>query len=802
MSSIINSAARRPRGTGDRRPARPASRPSARLCGLAAALGALLALLAARPVLPGAEARAEGLWQVYLYGNEVTSLAAEGETIWAATSGGLLRLRADGQITQWNRASLGLLSDTLRSVALDRSGRVWAGTATAGVSVFDPAAFAWTPFTSLLEPIPGDRIRHLRIRGDAPAETLLVAAEQGYAVLVDGNLRDACQEGVDICELGSYDIRDILPAGGELWFATAKGVVTSGAQGGLENRSSGLEGAALVRLARADSLYVAGTAPEMRRDSVWVWRGDHWGATGAIPGVPGVYTVHDLLAAGDTLFAATTGGVFRRVGGSWGPVGDLSPFATASGDTVQVTSLARTPSGRLYAGASHLGERKDGIWERTGDGWKQHRIAGPSLRQHYLSILFDEEGTLWLSAAQRRRIPHLTQVRRGDWTVLDGGTEGRLSAWTYRIRELGEDLWLAHCCCEDLAGCRMERVAGKSGSGFRTWPIPNVHDMDVDAHGRLWLATTHREAPQAPGLFVVTPADSSWLQVRTGTAGAQLVSDQLWAVATDDNAVWIGYEDFGVSRWDFGFDGEPLTSDTGERWTHFTEEDTTSGQALIGNAIRRIVRGPDGRVWIGTTSGLSIWSGTSFANIGAGFGRLPFAEINDIVPLEDGGAWVATRNGGVTRLKPRPQGGYFYTTYGPPDLPNPNVEAIALGPDGSTIWLATERGLASFLPPEQSELVDAPEIGAYPNPFRPHCVDGLRLVGTGGEVRGVIVDLSGKVVARFPADGEGSQSPTDPIWDGRDGGRPVASGLYWIRVQTPRGVESIGVGVVKDDCPD
>jgi hypothetical protein len=74
------------------------------------------------------------------------------------------------------------------------------------------------------------------------------------------------------------------------------------------------------------------------------------------------------------------------------------------------------------------------------------------------------------------------------------------------------------------------------------------------------------------------------------------------------------------------------------------------------------------------------------------------------------------------------------------------------------------------------------------------------LLGAGSAVRGTVLDLSGKVLAEFPAGDRGTQDAALPVWDGKDHGRPVAPGLYWIRVQTTRGVRSVGVAVLDDNC--
>jgi ligand-binding sensor domain-containing protein len=751
-------------------------------------------------------ALAAGTWRVFLYGNEVQALVARGEEVWAGTTGGLVRLSPDGTLSQWNRAAQELLSDSLSTVAIDAQDRIWAGTETAGISIFEPLRTRWTSFTDLRQPIPGDRILRVRFAGTASAETLLVGAAQGYAVFVNGDSRKLCLEGGPAtCGLPSPEVRDLVGAGNELWLATAgnetaAGMVVQDFDGALSPRDQGLGLAHPRRLARADSLYLA-TYPSTG-GTLWVWRHGRWGEAGGAS-LPSWFIPVDLLAAGDTLYAAGTGGVFCRVGGTWSPAGDISPWAPAGDDTVTVTSLARTASGRLYAGASHPLERRDGIWERRGTRWVQHRLDGPSLLADYRSITFDAEGALWISSVKKGVPPLITRYLDGRWTLYRGNEGGRSNAWTPRMLRLDGSVWLAHCCGirAQADGQRMERIEG--GVWSQTWPVANAIDLASDGEGRLWIATNGKEYTDAFGLYrldprIYPPDATSLLQVVVSTPGATLKSDLLNAVAVDGNRIWIGYPDDGVSRWDLGADRQPLTSD--DRWVQFTDT-PVGGNPLIGNRVKRIVRGPDGRIWIGTTAGLSIFTDPKFFNVAAD-GRLPAPEVMDIIPLADGGAFVATRGGGLTRMTPLSRGGFTYQVYGPPDLPNPTIEAMTLAPDGRTLWLATERGLASFVPPGGVDPFAEAEVGAYPNPFRFSCgVDGVRLLGAGSAVRGTVLDLSGKVLAEFPAGDGGTQDAAQPVWDGKYHGQPVAPGLYWIRVQTARGVRSVGVAVLDGACP-
>jgi len=646
---------------------------------LLSAVIALAALLAATDPL---RAEIHGDWQVHLYGNGVQGLAASGEDVWGATTGGTFRFRSDTGFRQWNRTAGALLSDSVTAAAVDASGRVWFGTERAGISILDPGRLRWRAFTSLLEPIPGDQIRRIRFAGTAASESLLVAARQGYALFVNEELRDVCLEGIDLCGLGSFDVRDLMGRNGDMWIATAAGVSVQTSAGEWVNRSAGLDGGGVRVLARADSLYAGGPG------GIWTWRGDGWSlAAGYEAQLPESFSCTDMIVDGTDLLVSGAGGVFRRSGGDWTRVGSGGPAG-------EVTSLAMTDSGRLFAGAVDPYENRDGLWAFDGSVWTQHRIEGPSQRMDLLSLAFDEEGALWLSARPSPWVAHVTRFQNGVWDVFNAGQEGRLNSWTFDILWAGDAVWLAHCCCTgpEPGLCQMEKLA-RDGAFLDALPVYNAWTLDTDSGGRIWVGSSGSSIDDAHGLYRVDPAGGEILRF-TPDNQPEMVTGIVRAVRVIGRHVWIGYAAEGVSRWDLGADMEPGTSD--DRWTHF-EEGSAPGE-ILGGDIKCIEPAPDGRVWIGSTAGISIYDGVRFTRIGAGFGRLPTPDVNAIVPTGDGGAWVATSEGGLTRMTLRALGGFNYEVIGPPYLPNPNIAAMKPGPDGRTLWMATSRGLASFRP--------------------------------------------------------------------------------------------------------
>ncbi len=743
------------------------------------------ALLLSLAIGSSASAQTQGVWRTYLYANEVNDLTAVGEDIYAATSGGLVRLRPGAALEQWSRAPGGLSSDTLRAVATAPNGEVWIATPHSGISIFNPESEDFEPYTSLLEPIPGDRIRSIRFRSvkevvqgvERSFEHTLIGAEQGYAVLRDGELRFVCLQGVDLCDLSSFDIRDLEERNDTedatgprtLWLATANGVIAQTSTGTWEPRSDGLASLDVQKI-------FAGRA--IAAGSVYLWNGTSWGLDET--GLPDDFVARDLGGIeGGSLYVAGSQGVFQRTGTTWTRVGT---------NAINATSIAVTESGRLFAGAADGLERQDGIWEWTGTTWVQHRLDGPSLRQNYRSLFFAEDGALWMSHAQSGTRPQVLRLDRGAWTFFQGGLTGCAGAFTFQTFPLGNYVYLAHCCCGTDANCPLERINAQNDQCELFGSVGNAWDFDRDDAGNLWIATWNEGNGNAHGFFRLDARDSTWINIRVGE-GSPLLANQISAIRAIGNELWIGYAEDGVHRIDLGDDHLPGTPD--DVWTHYTKTD--SNRPLIGDQVTRIEEGFDGRVWIGTTSGVSIWRTPRFTNVGAAFNRLPTAAVNEIVPLADGGAWVATKEGGLTRMTPRAQGGFTYETFSAPYIPHPNVDGLALSPDGRTLWIGTTRGLASFTPLAVASSAD--KIGAYPNPLVLGCTDGIRVAGAGGTVSGVVVDLSGKILHRIEQSDEGAL-----LWDGRDADGPVTPGLYYLRLRTPRGVRSVGVGIVDGAC--
>ncbi|HMB71395.1 MAG TPA: FlgD immunoglobulin-like domain containing protein, partial [bacterium] len=106
-----------------------------------------------------------------------------------------------------------------------------------------------------------------------------------------------------------------------------------------------------------------------------------------------------------------------------------------------------------------------------------------------------------------------------------------------------------------------------------------------------------------------------------------------------------------------------------------------------------------------------------------------------------------------------------------------------------------------------ANVVGAPEIGVAPdefalqaprpNPFRSAAAIRYDVPATGGHVRVSVFDLSGRRVTDL-VDGVQPAGRHTASWNGRDrAGQRVVSGMYFVRLESPRGTETRKVTLLR-----
>jgi ligand-binding sensor domain-containing protein len=104
----------------------------------------------------------EDMWHNYTNGNSVRGLAVEGNAVWAATEGGVVRWnRADDTYVKCTTTD-GLARNAVFAVTVDGAGHKWFGTDYGGVSEYDGST--WTTYTTA-DRLASDWVRAIAIDG-------------------------------------------------------------------------------------------------------------------------------------------------------------------------------------------------------------------------------------------------------------------------------------------------------------------------------------------------------------------------------------------------------------------------------------------------------------------------------------------------------------------------------------------------------------------------------------------------------------------------------------------------------------
>lgn len=108
--------------------------------------------------------------------------------------------------------------------------------------------------------------------------------------------------------------------------------------------------------------------------------------------------------------------------------------------------------------------------------------------------------------------------------------------------------------------------------------------------------------------------------------------DDALCVASNEKEIWIGTDGKGAIRIDRKTDSR----------TVFSEKN-----GLKSNAVKAILIGPNGRKWIGTDEGVTLYDDKEFFHFNKKSGDLPSDEVNDFALDVFGNVWIATSKGAI-----------------------------------------------------------------------------------------------------------------------------------------------------------
>ncbi|MEL6627142.1 MAG: two-component regulator propeller domain-containing protein [Bacteroidota bacterium] len=296
-----------------------------------------------------------------------------------------------------------------------------------------------------------------------------------------------------------------------------------------------------------------------------------------------------------------------------------------------------------------------------------------------------------------------------------------------------------------------------------------VSGLDLDPAGNLWASFHEAQTPLA-----VKPVEGDWVQIPSSffPSGTQVVDMIVDAYGT----AWMITQGKGLlaytanNTFDDFVDGRALPIRSG-----------SGVGGLPTNQVFSIAEDKDGFIWIGTSEGVGViydpFSVSQGVIVDASRpiqnGSQLLKRTSVFTIAIDGGnrKWFGT-NEGVFLISPDGDEQILnFTTENSP-LPSNRIENIAIDQETGEVFIATDKGIVSYISDATESPVACTDVFVYPNPVLSE-EDQIVIRGAGAESQVRIVSVSGKLVRQIEAQGGTA------VWDGRDvRGNRVASGVY------------------------
>jgi len=719
-------------------------------------------------------------WAAYTSVNDMNSMVLSGDFLWAATSGGVLKLDLRDSSYVIFTSVDGLSDNEVLCAELGDDGAVWFGTADGGLNRIDPATDDITVF---------DDFRGFRINAICSYNgNFYIGTAFGVSLFVHVPGRDEWEIKESYLQLGNLpkgtEVLSLYIFDGKIWAGTAGGIAYAdlgqpNLQDPLSWVSNRFVGSVMAITDLDSTVYVGsdkGVFRLARMPNLWVKDGlDH-------------HIVNALAACDTTIVAGTIAGLRIRTDSGW------EPYPIFLGNVLSVVPVA---------GGLWVGMRGRGLAKLEGRDISFSLNPNTPSGERFIDLSVGRDGVLWVATA-------ISDWERGDgiyrfdgevWAHYSGPdlpTDVVVATAVDRLGRIWFGTWgEGAILLEDdgLPGKTGDRITviGRENSPLVptvSYHFVVVNGIEIDREGNIWMMNRTAEESTLPvpraGLVVVDDFPYSKSQIFTVDQDG-LPSGEGTALAVDRGGmVWFGTRRDGFILLDTG--GTPFSKED-DRVINFS---TSIYRDMTSDYITAIAVDSSGTLWVGTDRGLnsirgtySRSSGTYDVDVWETYGLrdgLPSEIINDILVDPWDNKWVATDKG-LVRI---PAGG------GQPEVYNransglvwDQVYSLAFDGKNGFLWIGTGKGLGRLKLSPASRNGTESSVKVYPNPAT---------FPTGPQLS--FADLpEGAIVRIFNPSGElvkvlsGGIPGGKASWNGtNNSGYLVGSGIYFYTVTDWKG---------------
>ncbi len=703
-------------------------------------------------------------WRSFTNSENVRQIAAGGNVVWGATSGGVIAIDIfGGDILKLTNTD-GLGGIDFNCVEFDTAGHIWFGTTDGWLSVYRA---------------PGDIVNY-SVKDSSgffaravqiydlfdDGERIWVANDLGVSKFLKysngGEIKDTARRLGGIPD--EEDVKAVAVIGDYLWAGTARGVafIDKDSQNiqyfgfwrSFLPDSNGLVNADIRSIASYRDSVLVGTAAGVYKlvdspDTLWTLMG----LAGRV--------INRLWADSAGILAATSSGMYRYDGSAW--IG----FPNTGLPESYYADVAVDGSGSAWAAT-----RSSGIAEFVDTSWTAYSIPGPA-SNFITSLAIDSSGSVWMT----HDLKGISLLEDTSWTILNSDNSD--------LDDNGQV-----CIAADVDG---NIWSGSYGSGLYLFDHANWHHWTSDnspmwgvpgAHyywaanalavggGNVWISSLDADSGLIMGVY--GPADSSWQLFTTGPNS--IFENNVEALLTQNNSVWVGNHE-GLSRLNFG--PSPF-DDSDDNWQAY----------IIREYVVDMVIDRFGDLWFGSLTGLFHVSSSTTTVRRIDLPAELAGRVNSVATDGVGNIWAGTVNGlGILRPDVQNQNYEWRAVYTAQNSPLLNNEVTEIEIDKNTglAYIGTLGGLSIFDSGFEAPSLTA--IEAYPNPAvfaEGHDAVYFKRIPPDAIV--YIYTVSGDLVDQFQGD----------RWNLHNSkGEPIAGGIYVFLVESGGSTGSGKFAVIK-----
>ena len=702
-------------------------------------------------------------WSAYTSMKHIERVLLDSSSLWAATTGGVLRYdRLRGEYDRLTQID-GLAGNRILSLAADDEGNLWFGSHGQGLSRYRPATstfdrvyqeFRGLAITSLLS--EGTKLfvgtnsgvslfltdreevkETYRLLGSLPKDTAAL-----FMAVLDGTIFVGTKVGIAWAPIDHPNLQDpeswrstartgevkgIVTVGGALYVATRQGVQVYDPE---EDRFRGDYGGAVRSLGARGGQVVAATEEGRLLSRT---EAERWEGLGAPP-------IKDITAISDTheetLWLGTPSGL--RV------IGDPSVSQSSEPGSSQFYDIKVTGTGELWATSVPNDQHRAvsaGVYRLSEGRWSVFHRWNSMPNNEIVAVEIDARGRVWV----------------GSWG--GGGV----------IRD-GDREWMAISTEETVL------------RGIPRNPeFVVISDIRRDAAGHMWLINTL----VGVAVFDGYPPDREYL-FDPKEFGLAPDLDLYRMDVGKDGLKWIVSRRSGLFVLDDG--GTPFTGGD-DRMAGLPPEQLSK---LTSDRLFDLLVSRDGRIWLAAENGANVITpkydrstGTLSIATWQAYDTsdgLPSAEVNAFEEDVAGNIWVGTE-AGLARIDDRGRVDLVLNR-GNSCLISDRVKGLHYDSDRGDLWIGTLDGLSRLRLSTGEDGRDRETLSVYPNPYVRAGRQSLTFSGLplGSTLR--IYSASGDLVAtRRGEAGRGTIS-----WDGlNEAGYLVAAGVYYYVAESESG---------------